>query len=168
MQSSRVAAFADDTSFSKTIVTRWPKESRLLIVLWWPSLFGINIARTESQTEYPFLYNTFRLPANANVARCYLEVGNEYPDIHFKPSTDLSRVFRNVLSYVYANNDFQGETLLNISNFKSLFPFLLTQKNKKWISKMELQDYCFIRNWQPIQTLIITLTHWCFTKEKLK
>ena len=98
VQSSRVAAFADDTNFSKTIVTQvrefisaagWPKESRLLIVLWWPSLFGINIARIESQTENPFLYDTFRLPANANVARCYLEVANEYPDIHFKPSTDL-------------------------------------------------------------------------------
>ena len=69
------------------------------------------------------------------------------PDSHFKPSTDSSRVFRSVLSYVYANNDFQGGTLLNISNFKSLFPFLyFTEQNKKWISKMELQDYRFIRN----------------------
>ena len=28
------------------------------------------------------------------------------------------------MSYVYANNDYQGGTLLKISNFKSLFPFV--------------------------------------------
>ena len=64
--------------------------------------------------------------------------GNEYPDIHFKPSTDPARVFTEVMGYVYANNDFQGGTLLNRTNFESLFPFVyfdLTKQN--WILKME-------------------------------
>ena len=102
-------------------------------------VFGINTANISSQTENPFLYNTFNLPNNANISRCYLEVGNgnEYPDIHFKPSTDPARVFREVMSYVYANNDFQGGTLLNRSNFNSLFPFIYFDLTKQ---KMDIKD----------------------------
>ena len=96
-------------------------------------VFAINTANIESQTENPFLYNTFSLPNNANISRCYLEVGNgnEYPDIHFKPSTDPARVFREVMSYVYANNDFQGGTLLNRTNFENLFPFVYFDLTKQ-------------------------------------
>ena len=70
-------------------------------------VFAINTANIDSQTANPFLYNTFNLPNNAGVYRCYLEVGNgnEYPNIHFKPATDPARVFREVMGYVYANND---------------------------------------------------------------
>ena len=102
-------------------------------------IFGIDTARIESQTANPFLYDTFDLPNNANISRCYLEVGNgnEYPDIHFKPSTDLVRVFKNVLSYSHANNDYQGGTLLNISNFKTLFPFVYFDLTKQ---KMDIKD----------------------------
>ena len=44
-------------------------------------VFGINTTSVDSQTANPFLYNTFNLPNNANISRCYLEVGNgnEYP-----------------------------------------------------------------------------------------
>ena len=101
-------------------------------------VFAINTANIDSQTANPFLYNTFALAtANANaptnISRCYLEVGNgnEYPDIHFKPSTDPARVFREVMSYVYANNDFQGGTLLNRTNFESLFPFVYFDLTKQ-------------------------------------
>ena len=71
--------------------------------------------------------------------RCYLEVGNgnEYPDIPYKPNDDLSRVYRDAMSYVYANNDFQGGTLLNISNFKSLFPFVYFDLKKQ---KLDIKD----------------------------
>ena len=102
-------------------------------------VFGINTANISSQTANPFLYNTFNLPNNANISRCYLEVGNgnEYPDIHFKPATDPARVFREVMSYVYANNDFQGGTLLNRSNFNSLFPFIYFDLTKQ---KMDIKD----------------------------
>ena len=102
-------------------------------------VFAINTANIESQTANPFLYNTFSLPNNANISRCYLEVGNgnEYPDIHFKPATDPARVFREVMSYVYANNDFQGGTLLNRTNFENLFPFVYFDLTKQ---KMDIKD----------------------------
>ena len=102
-------------------------------------VFGINTANIDLQTANPFLYNTFNLPNNANISRCYLEVGNgnEYPDIHFKPATDPARVFREVMGYVYANNDFQGGTLLNRSNFESLFPFIYFDLTKQ---KMDIKD----------------------------
>ena len=102
-------------------------------------VFAINTANIESQTANPFLYNTFNLPNNANISRCYLEVGNgnEYPDIHFKPATDPARVFREVMGYVYANNDFQGGTLLKRTNFESLFPFVYFDLTKQ---KMDIKD----------------------------
>ena len=102
-------------------------------------VFGIDTVRINLQTENPFLYDTFNLPNNANISRCYLEVGNgnEYPDIHFKPSTDPTRVFREVMGYVYANNDFQGGTLLNRSNFENLFPFVYFDLTKQ---KMDIKD----------------------------
>ena len=102
-------------------------------------VFAINTANIDSQTANPFLYNTFNLPNNANMSRCYLEVGNgnEYPDIHFKPATDPARVFREVMSYVYANNDYQGGTLLNRSNFETLFPFVYFDLTKQ---KMDIKD----------------------------
>ena len=85
------------------------------------------------------MYNTFNLPNNANVTRCYLEVanGNEYPDIHYKPSSDLSRVFRGILGYVHANNDFQGGTILDITSYKTLYPILYFDLTKQ---KMDIKD----------------------------
>ena len=102
-------------------------------------VWAINTVNIDRQLSNPFLYDTFNLPNNANISRCYLEVGNgnEYPDIHFKPATDPSRVFREVMGYVYANNDFQGGTLLNRSNFESLFPFVYFDLTKQ---KMDLKD----------------------------
>ena len=102
-------------------------------------VFAINTANIDSQTANPFLYNTFNLPNNANISRCYLEVGNgnEYPDIHLKPATDPARVFREVMSYVYANSDFQGGTLLNRTNFESLFPFVYFDLTKQ---KLDIKD----------------------------
>ena len=102
-------------------------------------VFGINTANIDTQTANPFLYNTFDLPNNANISRCYLEVGNgnEYPDIHFKPATDPARVFREVMGYVYANNDFQGGTLLNRTNFESIFPFVYFDLTKQ---KIDIKD----------------------------
>ena len=41
------------------------------------------------------------------------------------------------MSYVYANNDFQGGTLLTRSNFESLFPFVHFDLTKQ---KMDIKD----------------------------
>ena len=66
-------------------------------------VFFINTPNIESQTANPFLYNTFSISTDPRTLnRCYLEVGNgnEYPDIHYKPSEDPSRVFRDVMSVI--------------------------------------------------------------------
>ena len=90
-------------------------------------VFFINNDHINNQLQNPFLYNTFSVSTDPRTLnRCYLEVGNgnEYPRIHYKPTKDPSRVFRDVMKYVNANNDLQGGTLLTISNFKTLFPFI--------------------------------------------
>ena len=104
-------------------------------------VFIINNENIDNQLQNSFLYNTFSVshttPKTLN--RCYLEVGNgnEYPVNHYKPTDDLSRVYRDVMAYVYANNDFQGGTLLNISNFTSLYPFVYFDLTKQ---KMDIKD----------------------------
>ena len=40
------------------------------------------------------------------------------------------------MSYVYANNDFQGGTLLNRSNYETLFPFVYFDLTKQ---KMDIK-----------------------------
>ena len=103
-------------------------------------VFFINTPNIESQTANPFLYNTFSVSTDPRTLdRCYLEVGNgnEYPNIHYKPSEDPSRVFRDVMSYVFANNDFQGGTLLNRQNFEGIFPFVYFDLTKQ---KLDLKD----------------------------
>ena len=103
-------------------------------------VFFINTPNIESQTANPFLYNTFSVSTDPRTLnRCYLEVGNgnEYPDIHYKPSEDPSRVFRDVMKYVFANNDFQGGTLLNRQNFENIFPFVYFDLTKQ---KIDIKD----------------------------
>ena len=90
-------------------------------------VFFINNANINDQRYNSFLYNTFSVSTNPRtLTRCHLEVGNgnEYPRLHYKPTEDPSRVFRDVVKYVNVNNDLQGGTLLTISNFKTLFPFI--------------------------------------------
>ena len=90
-------------------------------------VLAITTARINAQTANPFIYDTFgNLPANADVSRCHLEVGNgnEYPDFHYRPSTDLTRVFRGLLEYVHANNDFQGGTILDMGSYKKVYPII--------------------------------------------
>ena len=103
-------------------------------------VFFINNANINNQLANPFLYNSFSVSTNPRTLnRCYLEVGNgnEYPRVHHKPTGDPSRVFRDVMKYVNANNDFQGGTLLSISNFKTLYPFVYFDLTKQ---KMDIKD----------------------------
>ena len=81
-------------------------------------IFIVNSANFNSQTSNPFLYQTFNVANNKKLTRCYLKANeNEYPNIHYKPSTEPSRVYRDVMSYA-------DGTLLNRNNFESLFPFI--------------------------------------------
>ena len=103
-------------------------------------VFFINNANIDNQLQNPFLYNTFSVSTNPRtLTRCHLEVGNgnEYPRLHYKPTEDPSRVFRDVMKYVNANNDLQGGTLLTISNFKTLFPFIYFDLTKQ---KIDIKD----------------------------
>ena len=103
-------------------------------------VFFINNANINNQLENPFLYDTFKLSTNdRTLTRCHLEVGNgnEYPRIEYKPTEDPSRVFCDVMKYVNANNDLQGGTLLDINNFKTLFPFIYFDLTKQ---KTDIKD----------------------------
>ena len=113
-------------------------------------IFFINNANLDNQLANPFLYNTFSVSTNPRTLdQCYLEVGNgnEYPHLKYEPQQDPSRVFRDVMKYVNANNDLQGGTLLNISNFKNLYPFVyfdLTKTEnrfKRWKHKTFIPLY---------------------------
>ena len=103
-------------------------------------VFIINDAVIDSQTSNMFLYNTFSVSTNSRTLQnCYLEVANgqEYPEIHYTPSTDLSRVYRDVLKYVHKNNEYGEGSLLNISNYQILFPFLYFDLTKQ---KADIRD----------------------------
>ena len=109
-------------------------------------IFFVNNAKLDDQRYNPFHYNTFDLtidPATPNnnryLSHCHLEIGNgnEYPHIRYEPNKDPSRVFRDVMKYVNANNDLQGGTLLNISNFKNLFTLIYFDLTKQ---KTDLKD----------------------------
>ena len=81
-------------------------------------IFIVNSANINSQTANLFLYQNFNVASNRKLIRCYLKANeNIYPNIHYKPSTEPSRVYSDVMSY-------DGGTLLNRNNFESLFPFI--------------------------------------------
>ena len=103
-------------------------------------IFFINNANLDNQLQNPFLYNTFSVSTDPRTLdQCYLEVGNgnEYPHLKYEPTLDPSRVFRDVMKYVNANNDLQGGTLLNISNSKNLYPFVYFDLTKQ---RTDLRD----------------------------
>ena len=103
-------------------------------------IFFINNASLDNQLSNPFLYNTFSVSTNPRTLdQCYLEVGNgnEYPHLKYEPTLDRSRVFRDVMKYVNANNDLQGGTLLDISNLKNLYPFIYFDLTKQ---RTDLKD----------------------------
>jgi len=79
------------------------------------------------------LYNTFSVANDRALNSCHLEVGNgkEYPEVHYRPSEEPTRVFRDVLKYVYANSDHAGDTLLNRANFSTIFPFIYFDLTKQ-------------------------------------
>ena len=103
-------------------------------------VFIINDAKVESQRENPFLYDTFNISTDPRTLQnCYLEVGNgqEYPEIHYTPSTELTRVYRDVLKYVHKNSEYSEGSLLNISNFQTLFPIIYFDLTKQ---KADIRD----------------------------
>ena len=77
-------------------------------------IFIVNSANINSQTANLFLYQTFNVANNRKLTRRYLKANeNIYPNIHYKPSTEPSRVFRDVMSYGVARPPNGDGTLLN-------------------------------------------------------
>ena len=103
-------------------------------------VFIINDANIDAQTANPFLYNTFSVSTDPRtLMNAHLEIANgkEYPEAAYQPEADISRVYMDVLKYVHANNDHQSGTLVNVKNYKSLFPFLYFDLTKQ---KTDIKD----------------------------
>ena len=103
-------------------------------------VFIINDANISAQTANPFLYNTFSVSTDPRtLENCHLVVanGNEYPEIHYTPNTDMTRIYRDVLKYVHKNNEYGEGTLLTRSNFGSIFPFIYFDLTKQ---KLDIKD----------------------------
>ena len=83
-------------------------------------------ASLNDQEKNPFMYNTFLVDDNRTLASCQLEIGNGnyYPETDYQPSTEMSRIYRDVIKYVHGVNDYNGGTLLDINNFEAIFPFI--------------------------------------------
>ena len=94
----------------------------------------------DAQMANPFLYNTFSVSTDPRtLSNCHLEVGNgnEYREIHYTPTTDMTRVYRDVFKYVHKNTEYGEGSLLNKSNFSTLFPFLYLDLTKQ---EMDIKD----------------------------
>ena len=103
-------------------------------------VFIINDANISAQTANPFLYNTFSVSTNPRTLdNCHLVVanGHEYPELHYTPSSDMTRVYRDVLKFVHKNSEYGEGTLLNRSNFSTIFPFLYFDLTKQ---KLDIKD----------------------------
>ena len=103
-------------------------------------VFIINDDNISVQTENPFLYNTFSVSTDPRTLdNCHLVVanGNEYPEIHYTPSTDMTRIYRDILKYVHKKNEYGEGTLLTRTNFSSIFPFLYFDLTKQ---KLDIKD----------------------------
>ena len=86
------------------------------------------------------MYDTFSVSTDPRtLSNCLLEVGNgnEYPEIHYTPTTDMTRVYRDVLKYAQKNNEYGEGTLLNRANFSTLFHFIYFYLTKQ---KMDIKD----------------------------
>ena len=86
-------------------------------------VFIINDANIDAQTANPFLYNSFSVSTEPRtLSNCHLRVGNgsEYPEIHYNPATDMTRIYRDVLKYVHKGNEYGEGSLLNRANFSTM------------------------------------------------
>ena len=110
-------SYLTETTYNQDVRTQRTGNFRLTNGILKPRhvfIFFINNANLDNQLANPFLYNTFSVSTNPRTLdQCYLEVGNgnEYPHLKYEPTLDPSRVFRDVMKYVNANNDLQGGTL---------------------------------------------------------
>ena len=104
-------------------------------------VYIINDASIDSQLTNPFLYNTFSVSTDPRtLMNCHLVVanGNEYPEIHYTSTTDMVRVYRDVLKYVHKSNEYGEGSLLNRSNL------ILVQYFHLSISILQIRNLIFV------------------------
>ena len=80
------------------------------------------------------LCDTFSVSTDPRtMTECYLEVGNgiEYPDLHYNPTENLTRVYGDVLKFSHTNSEFGEGTLLTRTNFRTLTPFIYFDLTKQ-------------------------------------
>ena len=97
-------------------------------------VYILNTPDADTQAINKFHYKTFSVSTNPRtLTSCHLEVGNgrEYPEVHYRPSSEPARIFRDVLKYVHANSDYSGSTLINRANFNSIFPLIYFDLTKQ-------------------------------------
>ena len=97
-----------------------------------------NDASQNDQTQNPFLYNTFSVANDQTLSSCQLEIGNGnyYPETVYQPSTEMSRIYRDVLKYVHGANDYNGGTVINRKNFDDFGFIYFNLENQK----LDLKD----------------------------
>ena len=103
-------------------------------------VFVINDANIDAQTQNPFLYNTFSVSTDPRtLSNCHLVVGNsnQYLEIHYTPTTDMTRIFRDVSKYVHKINEYGEGSLLIKYNLSTPFSFLYFDLTKE---KMDIKD----------------------------
>ena len=98
-------------------------------------VFIINDANIDAQTANPFSVSTD--PRTLSNFHPEVGNGNEYPKIHYTSTTDMTRVYRDLLKYVHKNNEYSEGSLFDTSNFSMLFPFLCFDLTKQ---KMDIKD----------------------------
>ena len=84
-------------------------------------VFIIDDANLDNQAANPFLYDIFSVSRNPRtMPECHLEVGNdiEHPDLHYNPTEDLTRVYRDVLKFAHKNSEFGEGTLSRRKKFR--------------------------------------------------
>ena len=84
--------------------------------------------KTNDMTANPYIFDTFKLNAanaNSHLATCRLEYGNGvfYPELEYDTESK-TRIYYDLMNYLWQKNDYNTGTQLNISNFSSLYPML--------------------------------------------
>ena len=91
-----------------------------------------NYVKNSGETKPRHLF-VFFITDSRTLSDAWFEIGNgiEYPDRHYETDTDMTRVYRDVLKHVHANSEYSQGTLLNRSNFHSLYSFLYFDLTKQ-------------------------------------
>ena len=80
----------------------------------------------------------WRITEHLDLFQLEVSNGNKYPENENAPSTQMSRVFRDVDKYSYTENEYQGgDTLLNRANVSTIFSFIYFDLRNQ---KLDIKD----------------------------